>query len=81
MKRHFRDEDSIIRNTKTNKHKICLKKIEGERRIFFKLKINKYIKRIKEKVTKNIQAYTRRFKLHNIEIPEEEKQSKEENKH
>lgn len=31
MKRHFRNEDCIRRNTKANKHKICLWKIEGEK--------------------------------------------------
>lgn len=54
MKRHFRNEDYIRRNTKANKHKICLQKVEGEKYKDFKnqKEINKEIKRIKKKVTR-----------------------------
>lgn len=54
MKRHFRNEDYIRRNTKANKHKICLKKIEGEKEKDFinQKEIKKEIKRMKKDVTK-----------------------------
>lgn len=54
MKRHFRNEDYIRRSTKANKHKICLRKTEGEKDKDFnnQKERKKEIKRIKKNMTK-----------------------------